>query len=655
MSAVVKQEVITGGDAEQTVLQVVEAAADGIDMDALTLLTSSLTQLERQNAINSLLGSKKLAISQAPGGVLRLKVNTNTQIAGTAEEQAIYSLIEESKTRGIWIRELRDGSGLNQLQLRKTLKTLETKKLIKTIKAVGTTKKCYMLFDLEPDMSLTGGTFYSDQQLDSELINTLISVCGSYANSRRKIAIESNPNDIQMQRESSYIRPQEIADFITEKRVLNVPLSVDDLQRILDVAVLDGTIERRSDGRIRACPPRNKTSPLVSVPCSVCPVVEDCRPGFSISPETCENKRENDDGGSAKDPNNNNNNIANGAAHEQPRQPSSKKEKKVMIDSMKASKTTLKGKAAVEKWVSRTLDMGVPRLVEEFRSLAKWTPEGMTTEAFNANKDKNRYQDVPCQDKGRVVLKFPGCQSDYIHANYVGTARNAQRFICAQGPLENTQYSFWAMAIQEKVECIIMLCNCIEMTKIKCHQYWPAALNEKMTFGDAPNQIHVTNVGMRKLSDEDQCINVTNLKVDWAEGSKIILHYQWENWPDRGVPMTKLTATNLLSAVRGNNFPILVHCSAGIGRTGTIVALAYVQEKMQAGEDCMAMNELLKELRMQRPWSIQNEFQYLYLHRVLLAYFLEKYRESFSYLLEGENAAKFQKWCEDYKAATGGD
>ncbi|CAI5439295.1 unnamed protein product [Caenorhabditis angaria] len=84
------------------------------------------------------------------------------------------------------------------------------------------------------------------------------------------------------------IRPQEIADFISEKRVLNVPLSVEDLEKILDVAVLDGTIERRADGKIRACPPRVSASPLVSVPCAVCPVVEDCRPGYSISPETCQ-------------------------------------------------------------------------------------------------------------------------------------------------------------------------------------------------------------------------------------------------------------------------------------------------------------------------------------------------------------------------------
>ncbi|EGT38752.1 hypothetical protein CAEBREN_11741 [Caenorhabditis brenneri] len=315
-------------------------------------------------------------------------------------------------------------------------------------------------------------------------------------------------------------------------------------------------------------------------------------------------------------------------------------------------KPPAKAMIVVKPWVQRTLDTGVASLVEEFRALAKWTPEGMTVEAFNANKDKNRYQDVPCQDKGRIVLKFPGLSCDYIHANYLGTAHNPKRFICAQGPLENTQYSFWAMAIQEKVECIIMLCNCIEMGKFKCHQYWPLEKDQKMSFGEAPNQIHVTKIDEKKMSPEEQCINITSLKVEWADGSKTIQHLQWENWPDRGVPSTNLTAINLLSSTRGNQFPILVHCSAGIGRTGTIVAIAYVQDKMMAGEDCMAMNELLKELRSHRPWSIQNEFQYLYLHRVLLAYFLERHKSSYGELLSAENDAKYKKWVEDYAKAT---
>lgn len=89
----------------------------------------------------------------------------------------MFSLIEESDRLGIWIRDIRDRSGLNETQLRKVLKTLEQRKLVKAVKAVGTTKKCYMLYNLEADDTLTGGTFYSDQQLDSEFVIRLAQVC----------------------------------------------------------------------------------------------------------------------------------------------------------------------------------------------------------------------------------------------------------------------------------------------------------------------------------------------------------------------------------------------------------------------------------------------------------------------------------------------
>ncbi|KAJ1355908.1 hypothetical protein KIN20_013483 [Parelaphostrongylus tenuis] len=262
--------------------------ADGVDTDAISALTPAISTLDRQNAINNLLVSKKLIIAKTSSGVLKLKVNANTQLTGaTEEEQAIFTLIEDSKRKGIWIRELRDGSGLSQIQLRKVLKSLEQKRLIKNVKAVGTTKKCYILYDLEPDTSVTGGTFYSDQQLDSELIYTLVNVCTGYVNSRRKHAIDTHPDDLNMQKELSAIRPQEVADFILEKRVLNVSITLEDVERILDVAVLDGAIERRPDGRVRATSSIVRSSPLVTVPCSTCPVVDDCGSGLVISPQTC--------------------------------------------------------------------------------------------------------------------------------------------------------------------------------------------------------------------------------------------------------------------------------------------------------------------------------------------------------------------------------
>uniref|UniRef100_A0A0K0D920 Protein-tyrosine phosphatase n=1 Tax=Angiostrongylus cantonensis TaxID=6313 RepID=A0A0K0D920_ANGCA len=276
--------------------------------------------------------------------------------------------------------------------------------------------------------------------------------------------------------------------------------------------------------------------------------------------------------------------------------------------------------------------MGVDALRQEYRSLARYTLPEMTVEAFKTNHEmgRNRYQDVPCQDQNRVVLKWHCAVTDYIHANYVATPVSEKRFILTQGPLDGTVNEFWQMVLQEEAETIIMLCNCIETTRVL-----------------SPEELTVL-------------VCILNIKYTAANGStnqREVRHYQWQNWPDRGVPPCKLTSMELLSRVRGTTKPIVVHCSAGIGRTGTIVAIEYIMgkisteksslciclvllqkdpdchdekrsvaERMQAGRECAAMNDLLKELRNQRAYTIQNDLQYLYIHRVMLCYFLEKHK-----------------------------
>uniref|UniRef100_A0A914PJI1 Uncharacterized protein n=1 Tax=Panagrolaimus davidi TaxID=227884 RepID=A0A914PJI1_9BILA len=105
----------------------------------------------------------------------------------------------------------------------------------------------------------------------------------------------------------------------------------------------------------------------------------------------------------------------------------------------------------------------------------------------------------------------------------------------------------------------------------------------------------------------------------------------------------------LLSHVRGTKKPIVVHCSAGIGRTGSIVAIEFILERLQSGLPCEAMDEILKELRSQRPYSIQTDLQYLYVHRVMLFYFFEKYKVA---VASDEIQAKYKKFVEEYDKAT---
>jgi protein-tyrosine phosphatase len=305
----------------------------------------------------------------------------------------------------------------------------------------------------------------------------------------------------------------------------------------------------------------------------------------------------------------------------------------------------------VKKWAARTLDKGIQGLREEFNELKRYCPPDMSIATFQTHWEagRNRYKDVPCQDKCRIILKWPGQQHDYIHANYVATPISEKRFICTQGPLDCTITDFWHMVIQEETETLIMLCNTKEKGMDKCAQYWPLEEKEVKTYGD----VEVSNTCIRPLTADEPSIRLSILSMKWKDDGKDktreVRHYQWLDWPDRGVPPCRLTAMVLLSHVRGTKKPIVVHCSAGIGRTGSIVAIEFILERLQSGLPCEAMDEILKELRSQRPYSIQTDLQYLYVHRVMLFYFFEKYKVAVS---SDEVQMKYKKFVEDYDKAT---
>uniref|UniRef100_A0A915BPU6 DNA-directed RNA polymerase III subunit RPC6 n=1 Tax=Parascaris univalens TaxID=6257 RepID=A0A915BPU6_PARUN len=282
-----KEELVT---AESEILELLQNHPDGVTNEELVKMTASLEGKIRGETVNSLLSSGK--IEMLPGtkqGSFSLRIRRGTQISdASAEEQLIYSLIEESNKMGIWIREIRSRTGLPQAQVRKALKVLEQRKLVKSVKAVGTSKKCYMLYDVEADESLTGGAFYSEQQLDSQFVQTLVHLCVSMLQSRRKFAEESHVRDPAAAREFSFVRSSEVAQFVREKGVCRVQLSVTDIESILSVAELDRFIERRTDGMYRALGPTTCYSASSFLPCLRCPVAADCYPGEEVAPQTCE-------------------------------------------------------------------------------------------------------------------------------------------------------------------------------------------------------------------------------------------------------------------------------------------------------------------------------------------------------------------------------
>ncbi|CAD5232548.1 unnamed protein product [Bursaphelenchus xylophilus] len=308
----------------------------------------------------------------------------------------------------------------------------------------------------------------------------------------------------------------------------------------------------------------------------------------------------------------------------------------------------------VLRWLFRTcVEKGVAGLRAEFNAF-KRTVDPSACQAFNAipQGTKNRYRDVVCLDSSRVVLK--GAKgSDYIHANYVSSPLSDRRFICTQGPNEQTCGDFWRMVYQEQCMTIFMLCNYIEKGMKKCADYLPTTESQEMNFEEF-NLICRSS----KLLDlpKEYChpstkIQITTLQLSIGKSDKVmhVDHYHWQDWPDRGVPPADLTPVYLMQCVRMIKTPIVIHCSAGIGRTGSVCMIQGILEFFQCGAPFERSDEILLKIREQRALSIQNDIQYLFVHRVLLEYFQKMG------LLEGRGAQiekHIKKFIVEYDAAT---
>ncbi|UMM21333.1 hypothetical protein L5515_003057 [Caenorhabditis briggsae] len=276
----------------------------------------------------------------------------------------------------------------------------------------------------------------------------------------------------------------------------------------------------------------------------------------------------------------------------------------------------------LENFIFSTEKLGIDGLAKQYRKLDAQLDSSLSFDAFKINMHKNRYSDVVCRDNTRVKLTIDASnQGDYIHANYVKNPYLHNTFICTQGPLQYTTHDFWRMVFQERAQSILMLCRVIEEGRPKCVMYWPSN-GEEETYGC----IRVKNMG--ESSDEFEVVNlaVTFVPDDVAaneqpaDKSELRVNLiKWPNWPDRGVPDEKCHTVpqRLLAQVRQG--PCVVHCSAGIGRTGCVVALEFAYTRLNKGVK-VDFEEIANELRKQRAQCIQTEIQYLYIHRVMIAF-----------------------------------
>ncbi|TNN03423.1 receptor-type tyrosine-protein phosphatase epsilon isoform X1 [Takifugu flavidus] len=260
---------------------------------------------------------------------------------------------------------------------------------------------------------------------------------------------------------------------------------------------------------------------------------------------------------------------------------------------------------------------------EEYNFLPGGNASG-TYEAANKddNKEKNRYPNILPYDHSRVVLtQLDGnpC-SDYVNASYIDGFTEKNKFIAAQGPKEETAADFWRMIWEQKVATIVMLTNLKERKEDKCYQYWPDQGcwmygNVRVAVEDFTVLVDYT---IRKFCIQYQA-------SDASKTPRPVTQLHFTSWPDFGVPFSPIGMLKFLKKVKAINppfsGPVVVHCSAGVGRTGTFIVIDAMIEMMHA-EQKVDVFGFVSKIREQRSQLVQTDIQYSFIYQALLEYYL---------------------------------
>eukprot|EP00092_Neocalanus_flemingeri_P024839 GFUD01026935.1.p1 GENE.GFUD01026935.1~~GFUD01026935.1.p1 ORF type:complete len:479 (-),score=121.39 GFUD01026935.1:192-1628(-) len=258
---------------------------------------------------------------------------------------------------------------------------------------------------------------------------------------------------------------------------------------------------------------------------------------------------------------------------------------------------------------------------------------------FPSSRRRNRYKDIVPYDSNRVMILPPYSiagdsePSDYINASFIsdvilGTSR---KYIAAQGPGEETTPAFWSMIWQYDIRVVVMLTNLVEgggFTCIKCNMYWPESVGDTKRFGDIEVQ----------LFDKAEAPNYIVRKLDVTHrgpttcSNRVIVHIQFTNWLDRSAPEDAGNLIQLvqLTRVMYNQFsnkqgdtpsPLLVHCSAGVGRTGTFVCVDQIMRSIDSSLSTdVDIFHTVYQLRRDRRYMVQTRAQYEYVYKCVEAY-----------------------------------
>ncbi|XP_036441073.1 tyrosine-protein phosphatase non-receptor type 2a isoform X1 [Colossoma macropomum] len=230
---------------------------------------------------------------------------------------------------------------------------------------------------------------------------------------------------------------------------------------------------------------------------------------------------------------------------------------------------------------------------------------------FPENRNRNRYRDVSPYDHSRVRLE--SSENDYINASLINMEDAQRSYILTQGPLRNTCGHFWLMIWEQRSKAVIMLNRVVEKGTEKCAQYWPSEDERQMDFSDTGFVVTLVSEDVKSY----YTIRELELQNTNTGESRCIYHFHYTTWPDFGVPESPASFLNFLFKVRESgslepeNGPAVVHCSAGIGRSGTFSLVDTCLVLMEKKKDPVSVDiqKVLLDMREYRMGLIQTPDQ----------------------------------------------
>uniref|UniRef100_A0A8C4R924 protein-tyrosine-phosphatase n=1 Tax=Eptatretus burgeri TaxID=7764 RepID=A0A8C4R924_EPTBU len=251
---------------------------------------------------------------------------------------------------------------------------------------------------------------------------------------------------------------------------------------------------------------------------------------------------------------------------------------------------------------------------EEYENVLDGQSASWQAAKKEVNRNKNRYANVVAYDHSRVILQpvDGSSNSDYINASYIDGYQKPRQYIATQGPIQETVFDFWRMIWQEKSASIVMVTNLVEVGRVKCFKYWPEDVS---VYGD----ITVTLTHTELLAE--YVIRTFSVKQKGCFEIHEVRQLHFTGWPDHGVPYHSTGLLAFIHRVKTLNptdaGPVVVHCSAGAGRTGCFIVIDIMLE-MAEHEGVVDVYNCIRELRLQRINMVQTEEQYVFIHDVLL-------------------------------------